>query len=109
MFGGMDPKKMAAVMKQMGIKQEEVESERVVIEREGRNIVIENPHVMKVIMQGQETWQISGEAREVVEERISEEDVKLVAEKTGKTGEEARNALEESDGDIAESILKLGI
>jgi nascent polypeptide-associated complex subunit alpha len=108
MLPGLNPKKMAAMMKQMGIKQEEIEAIRVVIEKEDGNIVIENPSVLKVNMQGQETWQISGEAiEEDVEEMISESDVKLVAEKTGKSEEDARKALEDSEGDMAEAIVKL--
>ena len=108
MFGGIDPKKMQAMMKQMGIKQEEVEATRVVIEKtDGGSIIIENPNVAKVTMQGQDTWQISGEAREDEGNSISEEDVRLIMEKTGKGYEEAKLALEENEGDIAQSILNL--
>ena len=58
-------------------------------------------------MSGQESWQITGEAREeVLEEGIREEDVKLVMEKTGKGEGEVRKALEETN-DIAEAIVKL--
>ena len=56
MFGGMDPKKMQAVMKQMGIKQEEIEASRVTIDKiDGTRIVIEEPNVVKIMMQGQES------------------------------------------------------
>ncbi len=104
-LGGMSPKKMEAMMKQLGIKQEEIDAKRVIIERDEGNIVIENPGVVKIGMQGQESWQITGDAREE-EAGISEDDVKLVAEKTGKSEEEARKALEETN-DIAEAIVKL--
>jgi len=104
-LGGMNPKKMQAMMKQLGIKQEEIDAQRVVIETNSGNIVIENPSVSKVEMQGRETWQISGDVKEE-ESGVSEGDVKLVAEKTGKSEEDARKALEET-GDIAEAILKL--
>jgi len=104
-LGGMNPKKMQAMMKQLGIKQEAIEdAERVIIERDSGNIIIDNPSVTKVEMQGQETWQIVGEARE--ESGVSEKDVKLVMEKTGKDEEEVRKTLEEI-GDIAEAIVKL--
>ena len=106
-LGGMDPKKMQAMMKQLGIKSEEVDAERVVIEKSDGKIVIENPNVTKVNMQGQDSWQITGEAHEE-EEGIKEEDIKLVAEKAGKSEEEAKKALEEANGDIAEAIMKLG-
>ena len=38
---------------------------------------------------------------------VSEEDVQLVAGQTGKSVEEARNALIESEGDLAKAILLL--
>ena len=104
-LGGMNPKKMQAMMKQLGIKQEEIDAKRVIIESDSGKIVIENPNVTKVEMQGQETWQISGDAREE-EVGISEKDIKLVAEKTGKSEEDAKKALEETE-DLAEAILKL--
>ncbi len=106
MLPGMDPKKMQAMMKQLGIKQEEIEAERVIIEKaDGNNIIIESPSIVKVKMQGQESWQITGDAREE-SSGIKEEDIKLVMEKTGSSKEEAFKLLEESEGDIAEAILK---
>lgn len=109
MFGGINPGQMKAMMKQMGIKQEEIDASKVIIEKkDGGKIVIENPAVQKMIMQGNESWQITGDAmEESAEEGISEEDIKMVAEKTGKSEKEARKALEEAGGDIAEAIVKL--
>jgi nascent polypeptide-associated complex subunit alpha len=108
MFGGIDPKKMQAMMKQMGMKQEEIDALRVIIECSDKKIIIEPANVQKIVMQGQESWQITGEAREEsVVESIKEEDVTLVVEKTGKSESVARKALEESNGDIAEAIVKL--
>lgn|SRR3989344_1453046 len=106
-LGGMNPAKMKALMKQMGINQEEIEAERVIFEKSDRRIIIENPNVQKITMQGQVSWQVTGEAREEAQEGIKKEDILLVAEKTGKTEEEAKKALEESKGDIAEAIVKL--
>ncbi len=104
--GGMDPKKMKAMMKQLGINQEEVEATRVIIEKSDGRVVIENPSVQKIKMQGQESWQIVGEARAEAL-GVRDEDIKLVMDKTGATREKAKKALEET-GDIAEAILKLG-
>lgn len=104
----MNPKKMQAMMKQLGINQEEIDAVRVTIEKShGGKIVIENPSVSKVTMQGQETFQVVGDARAEEDSGIGEGDVKLVMEKTGKGEEEARSALEESEGDIAQAIMKL--
>ena len=107
MFGGIDPKKMQAMMKQMGIKQQEIDALRVIIECSDKKIVIEPAKVQKVVMQGQESWQITGEAREESSEvGISDDDVALVMEKTGKNEKEVRTVLEETK-DIAEAIVKL--
>jgi len=105
-LGGMDPKKMQAMMKQLGIKQEEIPAERVVIEKPDGKTIIENPSVQKITMQGQESFQITGEILDSEELQFSEDDIKLVAEKTGKSESESKTALEETN-DIAEAILKL--
>lgn len=108
MFGGINPKQMQALMKQMGMKQEEIETLRVIIEKnDGNKIVIEPANVQKITMQGQESFQVTGEIREESEEvEFSQEDVELVMEKTGKSEKEARKALEETR-DIAEAIGRL--
>ena len=107
-LGGLNPKKMQGMMKQLGIDQEEIGVSRVIMEKkEGGRIVIEEPSVVKITMKGQNSYQISGEeAEESAEEGISEEDVKLVMEKTGKQEGEVRKVLEETK-DIAEAIVKL--
>ncbi len=101
----LDPSKMKAMMKQMGISQEEVAANRVIIEKEGENIVIENPSVTKIDMKGQVSWQITGD--ESVEQSISEEDINLVIEKTGVDKAQAKEALENVGGDIASAIMEL--
>jgi len=115
MFGGIDPKKMNALMKQMGMSQTEIDAKRVIIECEDKNIIIENPSVMKVKMQGQENFQISGDISEVEASSSSEddenstfaEDIKTIIEKTGCSEDKAKQALEDSNGDLAEAILSL--
>ena len=83
MLGGINPGQMKAMMKQMGIKQEEVEVERVIFEGAEKRIIIEPAVVQKITMQGQESWQITGDAREESKEAgISDSDVEMVAEKT---------------------------
>lgn len=105
MMPGMNPKQMAKLMKQMGISTKELPVVRVVFEMDDRRLIIENPVVTEVNMQGQKTYQVVGEPKE--ETILSEEDVHLVMEKTGKSREEVVKVLEETDGDIAEAILKL--
>jgi len=105
MFPNIDPKKMNALMRQMGVSQEDIIASRVVIEKEDGNIVINNPSITKIKMQGQESFQISGDIEEL-ENGVSEEDIKTIIEKTGCSEEQAREALEET-GDLAEAIFKL--
>jgi nascent polypeptide-associated complex subunit alpha len=107
MFGGMNPAKIQGMMKKMGISQTPLNVKRVIFEKEEGNLVIDEPSVVKIMMQGQESYQITGEAREETKEIFSEEDVKMVIEKTGKSEEEVRVALEETEGDIAEAIINL--
>ncbi len=107
MFPGLDPKKMQAVMRQMGISQNEIDASKVIIEKNnGSRIIIENPSVTKISMQGQESFQVVGEAREESSNEISAEDIATIIEKTGCTKLQAKKALEET-GDLAEAILKL--
>jgi len=131
-LGGIDPKKMQAMMKQLGMNQEEIDANRVIIECDDRKIIIDDPSVTKINMQGQENFQISGdvsevsagegdvsdaveelseegeESSEVVEEDNTEEDIKTIMEKVGCLEEEARMALEKANGDLTEALLELG-
>lgn len=105
--GGMDPKKMQAMMKQLGMNQEEIDASRVIIEKEDKSkIIIENPSVTKITIQGNESFQISGDVTEQ-EEGISKEDIQTVMEKTGAEKAKAKRALEDASGDLAEAILSL--
>lgn len=108
-LGGLNPKKMQAMMKQLGMGQEEIDASQVIIKKPNNTkIVIENPSVTKISIQGQESFQVSGKIKEENEEQgISEEDIKTVMEKTRSTKKEAVSALENSSGDLAEAILKL--
>ena len=108
MFGGISPKKMQAMMKQMGMSQDEIPSKRVIIEKEdGSKIIIDNPSVTKISMQGQETFQIAGEiSEESAKVKISEEDIKTIIEKTGVSEDKAKETLEKTQ-DLAEAILEL--
>ncbi len=102
MFPGLNPKKMQAMMKQMGINQEEIDANRVVIERDDGNIIIENPNVVKIGMQGH-----SEEKGEVEEVDNTDDDIKTLMEKCNCLEEEAKLALEKANGDLTEAILNL--
>lgn len=104
---GMDPKSMQRMMKQLGIQAEELNAKRVVFELEnGKRIVIENPAVSAMTMQGKKTYTVMGQEKEE-KAGIPVEDIQLVAEQTGKTMQEAKKALEKTQGDIAQAIMEL--
>ncbi len=107
MFGNINPSQMKGMMKKMGIAQTEINAERVIIECADKRIIIENSSVMKVSMQGQVSYQISGDEVEESTQKFSEEDVNMVQEKTGKSKKEVIDFLEKNDGDIALAILEL--
>lgn len=121
MFPGLNPKKMQAMMKQMGIAQQEIDANRVVIESDDGNIIINNPSVVKINMNGQENFQISGEiSEEKAEEETSsseveaeeeqnnqEADIHTIMEKVGCLEQEAKTALEKADGDLTEALILL--
>ena len=118
MFPGLNPKKMQAMMKQMGIAQQEIDANRVVIESDDGNIIITNPSVVKINMQGQENFQISGdiseegeasssEVEEAEEQNNQEADIHTIMEKVGCLEQEAKAALEKSNNDLTEAILSL--
>jgi nascent polypeptide-associated complex subunit alpha len=103
-LGKINPKQMQAMMKQMGINQVDIPADRVIIEKSDGRIVIDNPNVQKITMQGQESFQVTGDVSE--ESGINEEDIRLVMEKTGKSKAEVTKVLEKTN-DIAEAILQL--
>jgi len=107
MFPGINPKQLEKAMKQMGVKQETIEATQVIIKTEGKELVINNPQVMKVNMMGQESLQITGDIEERELKKYTEEDVKTVMEKANCTDKEARESLEKNEGDIAAAILQL--
>lgn len=107
---GVNPRAMNQMMKQMGIDTKEIENvEQVIIRTTDTDIIFDDASVTKVAAPGMLTYQIVGNPIEVPREiPITEEDVTLVAEQTGKTLDEAKAALKETGGDLAEAIIKLG-
>jgi nascent polypeptide-associated complex subunit alpha len=114
MPGRMNPRQMQQMMKRLGINVREIENvEEIIIRTDTKEYVFDNAEVTVMDAQGQKTYQISGRPRiierkeKVKEEGIPEEDINLVAEQTGKSKEQAKKALEQTKGDIAEAIMKL--
>jgi nascent polypeptide-associated complex subunit alpha len=120
--GGMNPRKMKQMMEQMGIDVTELDVEEVVIRTGDEDLVFEDAQVTRMDAQGQQTYQVVGEpesrepgaaaAIEVddgddADDGIPEDDIALVAENAGVDAETAREALAETDGDLAAAIAKL--
>lgn len=108
-MGRMNPKQMERMMRKMGLQMEEIkDAKRVVIETETKEIIIDNPNVTIMNVQGERTFQIQGSTREnQLKEEIPDEDVELVMNQAGVDEDTARKALEEADGEPAEAIIKL--
>jgi nascent polypeptide-associated complex subunit alpha len=111
MPGGRDAARM---MQKMGMKVDEIpDVSEVVIRTGAKDIVIESPNVTVVTVQGQAMYQIAGgtvsESKPQPSTPIgpSDDDVRLVAEQTGKGMEASRKALVEAGGDLAKAILQL--
>jgi len=113
----INPREQRRMMQRMGMNMDAVpDVEEVIIKTGSKEITIEQPEVTILEMQGQKIFQvIGGKLTENAPQRqaskpqsaVSEEDVQLVANQTGKSVEEARKALEECDGDLAKAILLL--
>jgi len=124
----MNPRKMQQMMEQMGIDVDELDATEVVISLEdGSELVFSDPDVTKMDARGQETYQILGDPSEregaagAVEngdddtesaddggdEGIPQGDVDIVVQRAGVPEDEAREALEAADGDLAAAIERL--
>ena len=109
----VNPREARRMMQRMGMSMDAVaDVERVVIKTSAKEITIDEPEVAVLEVQGQKIYQVTGgkiteKAAERKPSGIAEEDVRLVADQTGKSPDEARRALEESGGDLAKAILLL--
>ncbi|MFP8957241.1 nascent polypeptide-associated complex protein [Natrialbaceae archaeon A-CW3] len=126
--GGLNPRKMEQMMKQMGIDVDELDAEEVIIRTAEHDLVFTDADVTKMDARGQETYQVIGtpEERErgsvggaggdadaavdaggSSEAAIPDSDIEIVAARTGVSEDEARDALEAVDGDLAAAVDRL--
>lgn len=110
----VNPREARRMMQRMGMSMDSVpDVTQVIVKTANKDIVIDEPEVAILNMQGQRIYQVMGgkvtEKAVVIEKKLAipNEDVQLVAGQTGKSVEEARRALEESGGDLAKAILLL--
>ncbi|MHB8604149.1 MAG: nascent polypeptide-associated complex protein [Thermoplasmatota archaeon] len=118
---GMNPKQLNQMMKQLGIKVEELDDvEEVIIRRATKDTVIREAEVTIMTAQGTRTYQIVGEAVDVPRAAgadaaaapapaatYSDDDVKLVMEGAGVSAGDAKKALDATNGETAEAIIHL--
>jgi nascent polypeptide-associated complex subunit alpha len=111
----MSPRETKRLMKRMGLSMDAIpDVQQVIFRTSTKEIIIDDPEVAIMSVQGQKMYQVTGGkttekalAAEEVKLMIPEEDVRLVADQTGRSVEEAKQALEESGGDLAKAILLL--
>ncbi|WP_339104630.1 nascent polypeptide-associated complex protein [Haloterrigena salinisoli] len=119
--GGLNPRKMEQMMQQMGIDVEDIDAEEVIIRTDEYDLVFNNAEVTKMDARGEETYQIIGSPEQVESgaagasagadadagDAIPDEDVELVATRAGVSEDDARDALEAVDGDLAAAVERL--
>ena len=114
MFPGMDKRAVEAAMRKMGMQQQNIVADEVIIRLSGgqSEIVVKNPSVTKVTMMGQETFQIAGAQEQRLQQSshtqlFSDEDAKTVAAQAEVSETEAKVALAKTNGDLAAAIMLL--
>ena len=106
----MSPRDQQRMMQRMGLKVDQLdEVSRVIMETPTKRIIIDNPEVATVSVQGQTIYQVGGGTvrEEGLTIQASADDTKLVASQAGVSTEEASAALQESGGDLAQAIVLL--
>jgi len=108
----INPREAKRMMQRMGMSMGAMpDVEQVIFKTSSKEIIVENPDVAVMEMQGQKIFQVTGER--IVEKpiekavKIPEEDVQLVATQAGVSLDQARAALEQTKGDLAQAILLL--
>jgi len=132
--GGLNPRKMKQMMQQMGIDLEDIEAEEVIIRTEDEELYFDDAQVQRMDAQGQQTYQVvgspetrprsdTGDASAGTDAGgsddtddtddtasgvdIPQSDIDIVAGRTGASEAEAREALVETDGDLAAAVERL--
>lgn len=106
MFPNINPRQMQQAMRKLGIRQEDIDATEVIIRTADKDIIITDPSVQKIDMQGQISFQVSGVISE--KERkilVTAEDIKTVAQQANISEEEAKRLIEKHNGDLAAAIL----
>ena len=107
----MDNRQTRRMLEKMGMNLEELPNvEEVIIKTKERDLIIKEPQVSQIKSKAMNMFQIIGNDTEEIEKEIpsyKEEDILLVSQQANVSQEEAQKALEETNGDLAQAILKL--
>ena len=125
--GGLNPRKMKQMMEQMGIDMDDIDAEEVIIRTPDEELYFSDAEVQLMEAQGQKTYQVVGEPEtrergaegsgETTDDSASadaddgsdipDDDVELVAMRADVGEDDAREALENADGDLAAAVERL--
>jgi nascent polypeptide-associated complex subunit alpha len=99
------------MMQRMGLNMNPINVEEVILKTKDKEIIIENPEVAVLEMQGQKIYQVVGGniTESAIEKKkiIPEEDIQLVSQQAKVSLEQAKAVLEQTKGDLAQAILLL--
>lgn len=107
----MDNRQTRRMLEKMGMNLEELPNvEEVIIKTKERDLIIKEPQVSQIKSKAMNMFQIIGNDTEEIEKEnptYKKEDILLVSQQANVSQEEAQKALEETNGDLAQAILKL--
>ena len=107
----VSPREARRMMRRMGLSMNPIDVQEVILRTKDKEITIEGPEVAVLEMQGQRIYQVTGGeiTEKAIEKRVTipEEDVQLVAQQANVSPDQARAALEQTTGDLAQAILLL--
>jgi len=107
----ISPREARRMMRRLGLNMSPLEVKEVIFRTKEKEIIIQDPEVAVLEVQGQKVFQVTGgEISEREREKklvIPEEDIQLVAQQAGVSLDRAKAALEQTNGDLAQAILLL--
>ncbi len=102
---------MRRMMDKMGLDMTEIPNvQEVIIKTDKKEIIIAKPAVTEMKAKDNSIFQVvadSYEEKELENPIFSDQDIELVSQQAGVNKEQAINALNESEGDLARAILLL--
>ena len=106
-----NPREARRMMQRMGLNMTPMDVHEAILKTEDKEIIIENPEVAVLEVQGQRIFQVAGGkiTEKPLQKKVTfpEEDVQLVAQQANVSLEQAKTALEQTNGDLAQAILLL--